>query len=194
METIELTDGGILLFEEAFLPLELADRYFVELRDTCAWEQKPGVFGHMQPRLTASYGDEGVTYRYSGTLNVALPWTPTLSEIKQKIETVEGRYNYCLLNRYRTGQDSMGMHADNEPEEGNVIGSLSLGATRSFRIRHNKTKETRSFPVGHGTLIIMAGTMQQFWKHEIPKTRENVGERINLTFRQINEAQSCHAS
>jgi hypothetical protein len=187
LRTIELTDGGILLYDGAFLPSELADRYFIELRDKCVWEQKPGVFGHMQPRLTASYGNEGVTYRYSGTINVALPWTPTLLEIKEKIEAVQGRYNYCLLNRYRSGQDSMGMHADNEPEMGNVIGSLSLGATRTFRIKHNKTKETMSFPVGHGTLIIMAGTMQQFWKHEIPKTKERVGERINLTFRQIIE-------
>jgi len=194
MHTIELTDGGILLYDEAFVPTDLADRYFADLRDTSAWEQKPGVFGHMQPRLTASYGDEGVAYRYSGTVNVALPWTPTLLEIKQKIEAVRGRYNYCLLNRYRSGQDSMGMHADDEPEMGNVIGSLSLGATRTFRIRHNKTKEMRSFQVGNGTLIIMAGTMQQFWKHEIPKTKDNVGERINLTFRWISEAQSCHTS
>ena len=188
METIELRDGGVLLFDDAFLPPDLADRYFVELRDHCAWEQKPGVFGHMQPRLTASYGDEGVTYFYSGTENKALMWTPTLLEIKQKIEAVQGRYNYCLLNRYRSGQDSMGMHADDEPEVGDVIGSLSLGAARTFRIKHNKTKETRSFKVGNGTLIIMAGTMQQFWKHEIPKTTENVGERINLTFRKIGEA------
>lgn len=187
MKTLELTDGGILLFDDAFLPPDLADDYFVDLRDHCVWEQKPGVFGHMQPRLTASYGDEGVTYRYSGTVNVALPWTPTLLEIKRKIEAVQGWYNYCLLNRYRSGQDSMGMHADDEPELGNVIGSLSLGATRKFRIKHNKTKETMSFLVGHGTLIIMAGTMQQFWKHEIPKTKEPVGERINLTFRQIIE-------
>jgi len=187
MQTIELTDGGILLYDECLLPTELSDRYFVELRDNCVWEQKPGIFGHMQPRLTASYGDDVVTYRYSGTINVALPWTPTLLEIKEKIEAVQGRYNYCLLNRYRSGQDSMGMHADNEPEMGSVIGSLSPGATRTFRIRHNKTKETMSFPVGHGTLIIMVGTMQKFWKHEIPKTKETVGERINLTYRQIVE-------
>jgi alkylated DNA repair dioxygenase AlkB len=187
MQTIELTDGGILLYDEAFLPSDIADRYFAELRDTSAWEQKPGVFGHMQPRLTASYGDEGVTYRYSGTVNVALRWTPMLLEIKQMIEAVQGRYNYCLLNRYRSGQDSMGMHADDEPEMGSVIGSLSLGATRTFRIRHNRSKETRNFQVGNGALIIMAGTMQQFWKHEIPKTKENVGERINVTFRKIVE-------
>jgi alkylated DNA repair dioxygenase AlkB len=187
MNTIQLTGGGVLVYEGTFLPPDLADCYFSEVRDHCAWEQKPGIFGHMQPRLTASYGDEGVTYRYSGTINVALPWTPTLLEIKRKIEAVQGQYNYCLLNRYRSGEDSMGMHADDEPEMGNVIGSLSLGATRTFRIRHNRTKETKSFEVGHGTLIIMAGTMQQFWKHEIPKTKQHVGERINLTYRQIVE-------
>jgi alkylated DNA repair dioxygenase AlkB len=185
METIELADGGVLLYEDAFLGRDLADRYFVDLRDTAAWEQKKGSFGHSQPRLTASYGDEGITYYYSGTENKALPWLDSLLEIKDRIEAVQGRYNYCLLNRYRSGSDSVGLHADDEPGMGNVIGSLSLGATRTFRIRHNKTKETRTFPVGHGTLIIMAGTMQQFWKHEVPKTTQDVGERINLTYRMI---------
>jgi alkylated DNA repair dioxygenase AlkB len=184
-DTIELADGGIVLFQDGFLPPDLADGCFAELRETAPWEQKKAAFGHMQPRLTASYGDEGVTYFYSGTENRARPWTPTLLDIKHRIEAVEGCYNYCLLNRYRSGADSVGMHADNEPGEGNVIGSLSLGATRTFRIRHNKTKETRTFELGHGTLLIMAGTMQQFWKHEIPKTTANVGERINLTFRWI---------
>ena len=66
LQTIELTDGGVLLYKETFLPSELADRYFVTIRDECTWEQKPGIFGHMQPRLTASYGDDGATYRYSG--------------------------------------------------------------------------------------------------------------------------------
>lgn len=185
METFELADGGILLYDEFFLPTELADGYFAELRDHCAWEQKPGIFGYMQPRLIASYGDQGIAYRYSGVVNVARPWTPALLEIKTKIEEVQGEYNYCLLNRYRSGSDSMGWHADDEPEMGDVIGSLSLGATRKFRIRHNVTRETRTFPAGNGTLIIMAGTMQQFWQHEVPKTKLHVGERINLTFRKI---------
>lgn len=81
----------------------------------------------------------------------------------------------------------MGWHADDEPEMGHVIGSLSLGATRKFRIRHNTTRETQTFLAGNGTLIIMAGTMQQFWQHEVPKTKLDVGERINLTFRKIVE-------
>lgn len=187
MQTVELTDGGILLYDDAFLQPGFADRYFSQLLDHCQWEQKPGIFGHMQPRLIASYGDAGVSYRYSGMDYAALQWTATLLEIKKKIEAVQGDYNYCLLNRYRSGSDSMGWHADDEPEMGNVIGSLSLGATRKFRIRHNVTRETKTFLVGNGTLIIMAGTMQQFWQHEVPKTKQNVGERINLTFRRISK-------
>ena len=187
MKRTELEDGGLIVFDDSFLSADLADRCFVDLRDHCQWEQKPGIFGHMQPRLIASYGDAGISYKYSGIENVALPWTTTLLEIKKKIESVQGEYNFCLLNRYRSGSDSMGWHADDEPEMGNVIGSLSLGATRKFRIRHNVTRETKTFLAGNGTLIIMAGTMQQFWQHEVPKTKQNVGERINLTFRKISK-------
>src|SRR5215472_17435598 len=133
MDTIELADGGILLYDDAFLPADLADRYFVELRDTAPWGQKKAAFGHLQPRLTASYGDEGATYFYSGTVNEAIPGTPTLLAIKRWVEAVRGRYNYCLLNRYRWGADSVGLPADDEPGVGDVIGSLSLGATRAFR-------------------------------------------------------------
>ena len=143
----------------------------------------------MQPRLIASYGDAGVTYRYSGVLNVALPWTPSLLQIKNKIEAIDGNFNYCLMNRYRTGTDSMGWHADDEPEVGDMIGSLSLGATRKFRIRHNQTRQTMAFEASHGTLIMMSGTMQQYWQHEVPKTKKIVGERINLTFRSIHPKQ-----
>ncbi|HBJ35816.1 MAG TPA: alpha-ketoglutarate-dependent dioxygenase AlkB [Planctomycetaceae bacterium] len=189
LQRIELRDGGILLYDASFLSADEADRSFAELRDQVSWEQKPAFFGHMQPRLTASFGDTGTTYRYSGTVNIARTWTPLLVELKKKIEAVLGTYNYCLLNRYRSGADSVGWHADNEPEMGDVIGSLSLGATRTFQIRHNITKETQSMIARNGSLIIMAGTMQQFWKHTIPKTTKPVGERINLTFRHIRSKE-----
>ncbi len=185
IETIHLADGGLLLHAPGFLPADAADQAFHELRDQASWEQRPALFGHPQPRLTAAHGDAGLTYRYSNTLHRASPWTATLLALKAAIEGVMGRYNFCLLNRYRSGADSMGLHADDEPEMGDTIGSLSLGATRTFRIRHNATKDTRAFAVEHGSLIVMAGTMQRFWKHEIPKTSRPVGERINLTFREI---------
>ncbi|MEZ6044693.1 MAG: alpha-ketoglutarate-dependent dioxygenase AlkB [Planctomycetaceae bacterium] len=185
MQPILLADGGELLYDEKFLPAEIADRYFAELREGCAWEQKPGLFGYPQPRLIASYGDAGISYRYSGVENIALPWTKVLLEIKAQIEGVAGKYNYCLLNLYRHGSDSMGWHADDEPEMGNIIASLSLGATRRFRLRHNTTRETMVFDLPHGSLLIMAGTTQQFWQHEVTKTKRVVGERINLTFREV---------
>jgi alkylated DNA repair dioxygenase AlkB len=191
METIELADGGILLYARRFLPSDTANRYFAELRHQTQWEQKPAVFGNVQPRLTAAFGDEGITYRYSGTDNPAVPWTPTLLEIKavvEKVAAAQVQYNFCLLNLYRTGADSVAWHADDEPGIGNVIASLSLGATRKFRIRHKIKKNPRNFVLENGSLIIMAGTMQQFWQHEVPKTKEIVGERINLTFRQIVHA------
>jgi alkylated DNA repair dioxygenase AlkB len=185
MVTIELADGGLLLYAEGFLPPELADEAFATLLDTVAWEQKPALFGHPQPRLTAAFGDEGVTYAYSHTINPATPWTPLLRALKERLETVRGRYNYCLLNRYRSGADSMGLHADDEAGLGDEIASVSLGAARTFRLRHNTSAETRTFALGAGSLLIMAGTTQRFWKHEIPKTRRTVGERINLTFRWV---------
>jgi len=51
----------------------------------------------MQPRLIVSYGDAGVSYRYSGMDYAALPWLHTLLEIKDGIEAVQGEYNFCLL-------------------------------------------------------------------------------------------------
>jgi len=91
MKTIELTDGGILLIDDVFLPHDLADRDFVDLRDYCAWEQKPSMFGHMQPRLTASYGDEGVTYRYSGALNGKVKLEASVSSQDGKVRLWKDR-------------------------------------------------------------------------------------------------------
>jgi alkylated DNA repair dioxygenase AlkB len=188
----DLADGGKLVYLPSFLAPEVAQRYFEELRDTAPWKQEKAAWGRLQPRLTASYGDQGVTYYYSRTVNVANPWTETLLEMKRKIEEVIPRFeqattfNFCLLNRYRNGMDSVGMHADDEPGMCNVIGSLSLGATRTFKIRHNKQKKLKmEFAACHGSLILMGGTMQQCWKHGVDKEPEVEGERINLTFRRM---------
>ena len=37
----------------------------------------------------------------------------------------------------------------------------------------------------HGSLLLMKGTTQHFWKHQIPKTAKPIGPRINATFRVI---------
>jgi alkylated DNA repair dioxygenase AlkB len=96
-----------------------------------------------------------------------------------------------LLNLYRDGQDSNGWHADNEKELGvnPVIASVSLGASRYFHLKHNSDKSQRlKLELTHGSLLLMEGATQHFWKHQIAKTAKKVGPRINLTFRKVLKA------
>ena len=67
-----------------------------------------------------------------------------------------------------------------------LITSLSLGAMRTFQLKHNSdSTQKKSIILEHGSLLLMQGTTQHFWKHQIPKTSKPVGPRINLTFRKI---------
>ncbi|MEM5331231.1 alpha-ketoglutarate-dependent dioxygenase AlkB [Paraburkholderia sp. JHI2823] len=144
-----------------------------------------------QPRLTAWQGDEGAVYVYSGIRNVPQPWSATVAELRDAISALCGvRFNSVLLNRYRSGADSMGWHADHEPELGPepVIASLSLGATRRFDLRHNATGVVRSFRLTSGSLLVMQGMTQAQWRHRVPKEPAVCGERVNLTFRIVTAA------
>jgi alkylated DNA repair dioxygenase AlkB len=117
------------------------------------------------------------------------PWNEILLQMKLKIaEVTQCDFTTVLLNRYRNGQDSNGWHADNEKELGTnpVIASISLGAARAFHLQHNSIKEARlKLTLEHGSLLLMKGTTQHYWKHQIPKTAKTVDQRINLTFRTI---------
>lgn len=187
-ERLELADGGVLLFYPHFLPTAEADALFAVLRERTAWAQEIGAFGRPFPRLTAYHADDGVSYRYSGVEHAAVPWPDYLVPVRRRVEAAAGTtFNSLLLNYYRDGRDSIGYHADDEAELGvdPVIPSLSLGATRRFLLRHNRTKERLEFDLSHGSLLVMAGTVQHHYRHAVPKTTRPVGERINLTFRTI---------
>ena len=155
-----------------------------------AWrEETVVVYGkrHLQPRLSAWHGDKA--YRYSGLSLQPLPFTPLLDTIRLAAEAATSRhYNSVLLNYYRDGRDSMGMHSDDEPELGPepAIASVSFGATRPFILRHKTTKETLKLPLSDGSLLFMAGAMQANWMHGINKTSRPVGARLNITFRNID--------
>ena len=141
------------------------------------------------PRLTAWQGDPGAVYVYSGIRNIPKPWTPTVLALKTKAEAEsKTAFNSVLLNRYRTGMDSMGWHADKERELGPepVIASVSLGTMRTFEFRHTKTRQTHALQLTHGSLLIMRGRTQLDWAHRVPKEPEARGERINLTFRYVD--------
>jgi alkylated DNA repair dioxygenase AlkB len=140
------------------------------------------------PRLTAWQGEPDAVYVYSGIRNIPRPWTSAVAELKAAAETMSGaRFNSVLLNRYRSGADSMGWHADREPELGKqpVIASVSLGVARTFDLRHNQTGVVQSFALKGGSLLVMKGNTQAQWRHRVPKEPRVSGERINLTFRWV---------
>jgi alkylated DNA repair dioxygenase AlkB len=143
-----------------------------------------------QPRLTAWYGDAGRIYAYSGIELQPLPWTPLLRDIKTRVETVAASsFNSVLLNYYRDNRDSIGFHSDDEPELGRqpVIASLSLGDERTLVFKHKTLK--RAEPVRlrllSGSVLLMGGETQHYWRHGIPKESRPCGPRINLTFRTV---------
>jgi alkylated DNA repair dioxygenase AlkB len=184
---IPLRDGGLLLYDEAFFPPEEADALFAHLRDTALWKQE-GRPGRVFPRLTAWYADPGRMYSYSGVTHHAVPWTGELLAVKERVEVAAGTtWDSLLLNFYRDGRDSIGFHADDERELGPnpIVGSVSLGATRRFILKHPASSEKLEFELPHGSLLVMGGTSQHHWRHGVPKTRKPVGPRINLTFRRI---------
>ncbi|WP_144107945.1 alpha-ketoglutarate-dependent dioxygenase AlkB family protein [Paraburkholderia sp. BCC1886] len=140
------------------------------------------------PRLTAWQGEPDAVYVYSGIRNLPQPWTPTVAQLKSAAEAIcATRFNSVLINRYRSGTDSMGWHADREPELGfhPVIASVSLGAARTFDLRHNKSGVVQSYSLKGGSLLVMKGDTQSDWRHRIPKEPRVMGERINLTFRWV---------
>jgi alkylated DNA repair dioxygenase AlkB len=141
------------------------------------------------PRLVAWHGDPGTAYTYSGTLHEPLPWTPVLQSIRDRVQGLTGHsFNSVLLNRYRDGRDGMGWHADDERELGRdpVIASVSLGATRRFKLRHRRLREAvATIGLAHGDLLLMAGPTQHAYVHAVPKTTRPVDERVNLTFRLL---------
>ncbi len=180
---------GSARYIPSFIETSAANEYFARILQNTPWEHRHIVmFGRevLQPRLTCWYGDHA--YSYSGIRLEPRPWSTDLEELKNRCEA-EARtvFNSCLANLYRDGRDSMGWHADDEPELGTqpVIASVSLGQTRAFRMRHRQTKDVVDITLEHGSLLIMGGVMQHRWMHEIPKTAKPVSQRINLTYRTI---------
>jgi alkylated DNA repair dioxygenase AlkB len=208
---VALPLGGELVWTEGFLSPMAAASALAALRETVPWRQEHVVlFGRRiaQPRLSCWMGDDGATYTYSGASFEPAPWVPAVSDVRARVEAATGqRFNSVLLNLYRDGADSMGFHADDEPELGPapVIGSVSLGASRRFVLRPKKRRgeaPAMRLSLDDGSLLVMRGETQRFWVHGVPKEPRVDAARVNLTFRRIEIAanltpsgtKACHAS
>jgi alkylated DNA repair dioxygenase AlkB len=140
IEAIQIP-GAEVYYDEHFLVPEEATQFFDALVRKCAWEWRKGSFGYTVPS-EAYYGDPRTHYTYSRREYKPLPWIPELLSLKTRVEEAtpmaayanlrlpKTGYNAVLCNLYRNGNDSVGLHADAEPEMGLVIASVSLGAGR----------------------------------------------------------------
>ena len=188
---LDMADATITYYGN-FLASGVAESYFNELLTETPWQQDDiKVFNkiYAQPRLTALYAVNDKTYTYSGITMQPHPFTPLLLKIKKKVETLSGlEFTTCLLNLYRQGKDSNGWHADDEKELGvnPAIASISLGHPRMFKFRRKDDKKNvLKLLLTSGSLLLMEGSTQHFWQHQLPKTSRKIGPRINLTFRHI---------
>jgi alkylated DNA repair dioxygenase AlkB len=189
--TIILNKDGLVNYYGKILTSEEANQYLGLLMQNILWKNDEVViFGKhiVTKRKTAWYGDSDYLYTYSNITKQALPWTKELYGLKQMVEEFAGvKFNSCLLNLYHNGDEGMGWHSDDEESLGKniTIASLSLGAERKFLFKHKQTKQIISFILEHGSLLIMKDATQRNWLHSLPKSKNIVQPRINLTFRTI---------
>jgi alkylated DNA repair dioxygenase AlkB len=188
-----LASGAFFDFARHWLDGPEAGALERALASELTWEQRAiELFGKrvLQPRLIAWAGE--LPYRYSGQTLEPRAATPALAALFDEVrERARLEFNHALVNRYRDGNDSMGFHADAEPELGEnpLVASLSLGATRRFVIVHKRdAKDRLELELNHGSLLVMGGTMQHHYRHGLPRTARPVAERINVTFRRLLHA------
>ena len=188
MSPIPFEDGRLAWMPQLPLPWTNAE-VMARLMDETDWrEETVVVYGkrHLQPRLSAWYGD--AAYTYSGLRLQPAPFTPLLATLHAAVEAATGHsFNSVLLNLYRNERDSMGMHSDDEPELGPqpAIASLSFGASRTFILKHKYNKKTVRLELTDGSLLLMSGETQKHWLHGINKMTRTLRARVNLTFRKI---------
>jgi alkylated DNA repair dioxygenase AlkB len=191
-EHIDMPDADVSLMHalDTYQPYETILR---ELIDHIGWRQESiRIYGKVmaQPRLVAWYGDPGKSYKYSGLNLAPLPWSEPLTRLRHQVEDlVQGRFNSVFLNLYRDHNDSMGFHSDDEKELGPkpTIASVTFGATRVFVMKHKSRDDlpTVKLSLEAGSMLLMKGDTQRFWKHGIMKQTHPCGPRVNLTFRTI---------
>lgn len=188
---LPLADADVIYYPALFSSEE-SEKYFQKLFQETQWQQDSiTIFGktHLQPRLTALYGEAGKSYSYSGITMFPSEFTPLLRAIKNRTESIsETKFSTVLLNLYRDGNDSNGWHSDDEKELGlnPIIASVSFGAERIFHFRYKRDKtQTHKLMLESGSLLLMRGETQHTWQHQLPKSKKIRTPRINLTFRRI---------
>ena len=183
-------DGEVFYYED-FFTAQQSHEFLRILTDEIPWKHDEVViFGKVIQTLrkVAWYADDERPYTYSGRTKIGLPWTPSLLSIKSAIEEkAKIAFNGGLMNYYHDGNEGASWHADNEKTimPNSCIASVSFGAARKFEFKHKQTEEKVSVTLAPGSLLLMQGTTQTHWIHQLPKSKKIKDPRLNLTFRQM---------
>ncbi|EGR47777.1 uncharacterized protein TRIREDRAFT_63869 [Trichoderma reesei QM6a] len=199
-----------LLYFEPYVPDYLARQLFQFLRAELPFYKVEWttVFGLDE---TSKFDKEGVVVDAMTGVKVSSdrrydkypprPIPKCLDDLRQSTEAATGcKFNFCLVNYYSSGADSISFHSDDERFLGPdpAIASFSLGARRDFLMKHKPVaagqgetpaskSPTLKFPLNSGDMILMRGKTQSNWLHSIPKRtgkNQEDGGRINITFRR----------
>jgi alkylated DNA repair dioxygenase AlkB len=178
-QTLVDNELGTVRYFPDCLSEDAASRAFEILHATVPWESHRRQMYDREvdvPRLTAMFDLDG--------LSVPEP----IFAARSLVENLSGhRFNSAGLNLYRNGQDSVAPHNDKLHTliEGAPIALLSLGATRRLTLRTKATPK-RKFDVDlePGSLLVMSYDTQLHLDHGVPKTKDQVGPRISIVFRE----------
>ena len=137
-------------------------------------------------RHSSWYGN--CSYTYGSTTHEQKPIPRILRKTMDDLSASVGvQFNSVLINYYKDGNDFMPYHADDETSiVSDSIASLSLGATRLFCLKPSYDSEvSHHVYLSSGSLIVMSGQTQKYWRHSIVKEPYITLPRINLTFRAM---------
>jgi len=170
-----------------YYPVYISNLTFEILKEKINWSQnKIKIFGkqHFEPRLTAWFGPE---YSYSNIKLTSQHFPDFLkAELVNISKFCDFHFNAALLNFYRSGEDSMGWHSDNEPEiDQNCIAGMNFGGTRKLKFKNRKDSTLKQDYLLTNKSVYVMRNAQQNWLHAIPKSKTLIEPRINITFRRI---------
>ncbi|QUC18234.1 uncharacterized protein UV8b_02475 [Ustilaginoidea virens] len=223
----EISDGSKLdlLYFDPYIPQDVAKELFEFLRLELPFYrveydiQRGGTQTHIKtPRWTTVFGvDDTSFFDHMGIIidktscikandkrydrYPPRPIPRCLDDLRKSTEAATGcKFNFCLVNYYASGADSISFHSDDERFLGPdpAIASFSLGARRDFLMKHKpfppgqqaeaeKGAKPLKLALGNGDMVLMRGKTQSNWLHSIPKRtgkNQDDGGRINITFRR----------
>jgi alkylated DNA repair dioxygenase AlkB len=173
-------ERGRIVYTSRFVDAATTDAWFAELRAGVEWRSERRMM----------YDREVDVPRLVGHFRLDPPPESTPAAIvdaaRRVRESLEVPFNSVGLNLYRDGRDSVAPHNDhlNEILKGFPIALVSLGGMRRMTIRAKAApRRVIHVDLEPGSLLMMDYATQLHYTHAVPKTTEEVGERISLAFR-----------